>query len=74
MPNTTAAYLFLRQLIEDKQLTTIAEVGLWKAHFSSYILRNCDFVKKVYSIDPYKQWPREQYIDGKNSHPQNRLE
>ncbi len=74
MPNTPAAYLFLRQLIEDKQSTTIAEVGVWKAHFSSYILENCDFVKRVYSIDPYKQWPHEQYVDGKNNHSQERFD
>ncbi len=71
---TPAQYLHLRQLIEDRQHKRIAEVGVWKGHFSIHILENCPQVEKVYSIDPYRQWPKKQYVDSRNNTSQKKFE
>lgn len=71
---TPVQYLFLQQMIDDKGFKRIAEVGVWKAAFSTHILSNCPQVEKVYSIDPWKVWPKKDYVDGKNNHSQKKFD
>jgi predicted O-methyltransferase YrrM len=71
---TPVQYIFMRQLIEDHDLRRIAEVGVWKAAFSLYILENCPHVEKVYSIDPYKVWSKQAYQDDKNKTSQGKFD
>ncbi len=41
--------------VNEKQISSIAELGVWKGAFARHLLKNCDKISEYYLIDPWKK-------------------
>lgn len=51
--NTNNRMEFWTHFLKDKNINTMAEIGVWKGDFSSHILKNIKNIKTYYMIDPW---------------------
>jgi len=47
-------YEFCSNIINDRDLKNIIEIGVYKGEFAEFILKNCISVENYYMIDPWK--------------------
>jgi len=65
---------FVVNLINNNNIKSIVEIGVWKARLSKNILDNCPNISRYIGVDPYIKWNRKKYKDIINKKSKSELE